>query len=84
MVLKKCCTYFLFELVPNSILQRLCICALQHIPFSILDEELEVNEMAAETLKARKSAKAAMRTNPAGNATQHQQPVAVQSDDDDF
>ena len=49
-----------------------------------LDEELEVNEMAAETLKARKSAKAAMRTNPAGNATQHQQPVAVQSDDDDF
>ena len=49
-----------------------------------LDEELEVNEMAAETLKARKSAKAAMRTNPAGNATQHQQPVAAQDDDDDF
>ena len=40
--------------------------------------------MAAETLKARKSAKAAMRTNPAGNGTQHQQPVAAQSDDDDF
>ena len=52
--------------------------------FLNLDEELEVNEMAAETLKARKSAKAAMRTNPAGNATQHQQPVAAQSDDDDF
>ena len=37
--------------------------------------------MAAETLKARKSAKAAMRTNATAN---HQQPAVGQSDDDDF
>ena len=49
-----------------------------------IDEELEVNEMAAETLKARKSAKAVMRTNPVANNNHHQQPAAPPSDDDDF
>ena len=48
------------------------------------DEELEVNEMAAETLKNRKSAKASTRINPSGNNSHHQQPAVGPSDDDDF
>ena len=54
--------------------------------FWYLDEELEVNEMAAETLKARKSAKAALRGNPAASNGHHQPQNAVgpPSDDDDF
>jgi hypothetical protein len=53
----------------------------QYFSTIFTDEELEVNEMAAATLKARKSAKAALRTNPAAN---NQQPAVEQSDDDDF
>ena len=49
-----------------------------------IDEELEVNEMAAETLKNRKSAKAAARINPSGNTNHHQQPAVGPSDDDEF
>ena len=54
--------------------------------FECLDEELEVNEMAAETLKARKSARAALRGNPAVGNGHTQPPAAVgpPSDDDDF
>ena len=42
--------------------------------------------MAAETLKARKSAKAALRSNPVANNGHHQSqaPVGPPSDDDDF